>query len=198
MENAKSLRFAVTSAIRQIRFTLGFSDNDNHRARWRGAAAYIPPLLVVTRDPATPGLAVLGRRSFSQRQAGDPVLRRRQSSIKSRGVLDRRSEPGDGSANRETARGRRATTRPQPSPAQGNAQRQRGHVAIRSAMSGKGMPAIPRPQENEGVGEHVRTRFHFDREATCEIAEPKESAPHRTKKTRFFCRTVKRTIRPLT
>lgn len=80
----------------------------------------------------------------------------------------------------------------------GNAQRQRGHVAIRSAMSGKGMPSIPRPQENEGVGEHVRTRFHFDREATREIAEPKESAPHRTKKTRFFCRTVKRTIRPLT
>jgi len=144
------------------------------------------------------GLAVLGRRSFSQRQAGDPVLRRRQSSIKSRGVLDRRSEPGDGSANRETAHGRRATTRPRPSPVQGNAQRQRGHVAIRSAMSGKGMPAIPRPQENEGVGEHVRTRFHFDREATREIAEPKESAPHRTKKTRFFCRTVKRTIRPLT
>jgi hypothetical protein len=35
-----------------------------------------------------------------------------------------------------------------------------------------GMPAIPRPQENEGVGEHVRTRFHFDREATREIAEP--------------------------
>ena len=117
MENAKSLRFAGTSAIRQIRFTLGFSDNDNHRARWRGAAAYIPPLLVVTRDPATPGLAVLGRRSFSQRLAGDPVLRRRQSSIKSRGVLDRRSEPGDGSANRETAHGRRATTRPRPSPA---------------------------------------------------------------------------------
>ncbi|EJN14271.1 hypothetical protein PMI42_02169 [Bradyrhizobium sp. YR681] len=25
---------------------------------------------------------------------------------------------------------------------------------------------------NEGVGEHVRTRFHFDREATREIAEP--------------------------
>ena len=35
-----------------------------------------------------------------------------------------------------------------------------------------GMPAIPRPQENEGVGEHVRTSFHVGPKATCEIAEP--------------------------
>jgi len=177
---------------------LGFSDNDNHRARWRGAAAHIPPLLVVTRDPATPGLAVLGRRSFSQRQAGDPVLRRRQSSIKSRGVLDRRSEPGDGSANRETARGRRATTRPQHSPAQGNAQRQRGHVAVRSAMSGKGMPAIPRPQENEGVGEHVRTRFHVGPKASCEIAEPLPENRTERRKLVSSAGPSKQTIRPLT
>ena len=70
---------------------------------------------------------------------------------------------------------------------------------------GKGMPAIPRPQENEGVGEHVRTRFHVGPKAACEIAEPLEGEPHRTKKTCFFCRTGlwranprKRTIRPLT
>jgi hypothetical protein len=56
-------------------------------------------------------------------------------------------------------------------------------------MSGKGMPAIPRPQQNEGVGEHVRTRFHFGREAAREIAEPEDPDPQRTKKTRFFCRT---------
>ncbi|XUJ34403.1 hypothetical protein ACQ5SK_46575 [Bradyrhizobium japonicum] len=31
--NARSPRFAGTSAIRQIRFTLGFWENDNHRAR---------------------------------------------------------------------------------------------------------------------------------------------------------------------
>jgi len=70
MENAKSLRFAGTSAIRQIRFTLGFSDNDNHRARWRGAAAYIPPL--VTRDPATPGACGPGTPKLQPTAGGRP------------------------------------------------------------------------------------------------------------------------------
>jgi len=65
---------------------------------------------------------------------------------------------------------------PQPSPAP----RQRGHVTVRSAMWEKGMPAIPRPQENEGVGEHVRTRFHVGPKAACEIAEPlrRRTAPN--------------------
>jgi hypothetical protein len=83
-----------------------------------------------------------------------------------------RSGPGEDTANGETAREQRAVT-PQPSPAQ-KAERphQRGRAAVRSAMSrGKGMPAIPRPQENEGVGEHVRTRFHVGPKAACEIAE---------------------------
>lgn len=35
----KSL-IAGTSAIRQIRFTLGFSDIDNHRARWHVPSGY--------------------------------------------------------------------------------------------------------------------------------------------------------------
>ena len=39
---------------------------------------------------------------------------------------------------------------------------------------------------NEGVGEHVRTRFHLGLGAG-EIADPRD--PHRTKKTCFFCRT---------
>jgi hypothetical protein len=65
---------------------------------------------------------------------------------------------------------------PQPSPAP----RQRGHVTVRSAMWEKGMPAIPRPQKNEGVGEHVRTRFHVGPKAACEIAEPlrRRTAPN--------------------
>jgi hypothetical protein len=29
---------------------------------------------------------------------------------------------------------------------------------------------------NEGVGEHVRTRFHFGRKATHEIAEPRRAS----------------------
>ena len=81
---------------------------------------------------------------------------------------------------------------------QGNAQRQRGHVAVRSAMSGKGMPAIPRPQENEGVGEHVRTRFHFDREATREIAEPENRPRTERRKLVSSAGPQKRTVRPLT
>ncbi len=60
-----------------------------------------------------------------------------------------------------------------------------------SDVGGKGMPAIPRRQENEGVGEHVRTRFHASPKAACEIAELLFGGPHRTKKTRFFCRTAK-------
>lgn len=60
-----------------------------------------------------------------------------------------------------------------------------------SNVGGKGMPAIPRPHENEGVGEHVRTRFHFGPKASREIAELLAGEPHRTKKTRFFCRTAK-------
>ncbi|WP_426615640.1 hypothetical protein [Bradyrhizobium sp. McL0616] len=37
---------------------------------------------------------------------------------------------------------------------------------------GKGNAGNTPASRNEGVGEHVRTRFHFDREATREIAEP--------------------------
>jgi hypothetical protein len=43
-----------------------------------------------------------------------------------------------------------------------------------------------RPSGNEGVGEHVRTRFHLGKDAG-EIADLWD--PHRTKKTCFFCRT---------
>jgi hypothetical protein len=39
---------------------------------------------------------------------------------------------------------------------------------------------------NEGVGEHVRTRFHVRLWTLSEIAD---QDPHRTKKTCFFCRT---------
>jgi hypothetical protein len=46
---------------------------------------------------------------------------------------------------------------------------------------------------NEGVGEHVRTRFHLGLKIAGEIAELRD--PHRTKKTDFFCRTGFRTLR---
>jgi len=68
----------------------------------------------------------------------------------------------------------------------------------------KGMPAIPRPQENEGVGEHVRTRFHVGPKAACEIAELYEET--RTERRKLVSSAgpilasepAKRTIRPLT
>ena len=41
------------------------------------------------------------------------------------------------------------------------------------------MPAMPRLQGNEGVGEHVRTRFHLGPWASREIAEPlRRTAPN--------------------
>ncbi len=55
---------------------------------------------------------------------------------------------------------------------------------------------------NEGVGEHVRTRFHVEPEGPVKLRSSED--PHRTKKTSFFCRTgfrwsvelVERSIQP--
>ena len=101
-----------------------------------------------------------------------------------------RSTPGDDSANSgsgvpSSARSGRSLHQPE---VRRPAQRSRRD---QSAMCGKGNAGNTPASENEGVGEHVRTRFHFDREATREIAETGEPAPHRTKKTCFFCRTAK-------
>jgi hypothetical protein len=40
---------------------------------------------------------------------------------------------------------------------------------------------------NEGVGEHVRTRFHCGPGGPVKLRRSRD--PHRTKKTSFFCRT---------
>ena len=48
---------------------------------------------------------------------------------------------------------------------------ERDQSRVRSAMSGKGDAGNTPAQENEGVGEHVRTRFHIGPKAACEIAE---------------------------
>ncbi|RXG91216.1 hypothetical protein EAS62_26315 [Bradyrhizobium zhanjiangense] len=89
------------------------------------------------------------------------------------GILDRPVERGDDTTNGEAACEQRAI-RPQPLPAprqcEQGARPRRGQIS----NVGKGMPAIPRLQENEGVGEHVRTRFHVGPKAACEIAEPLE------------------------
>jgi hypothetical protein len=53
------------------------------------------------------------------------------------------------------------------------ARRQDNAAALRSDQQCRERNAGNTPASgNEGVGEHVRTRFHFDREATREIAEP--------------------------
>jgi len=86
----------------------------------------------------------------------------------------------------------------QPSPAQGEAASATITPWSDQQCWEKEMPAIPRPQENEGVGEHVRTRFHFDREATREIAEP-ENRPHtERRKLVSSAGPQNRTVRPLT
>ena len=60
------------------------------------------------------------------------------------------------------------------------------------------MPAMPRRQENEGVGEHVRTRFHFGPKAAREIAEPFEENRTERRKLVSSAGPRKRTVRPLT
>jgi len=136
-------------------------------------------LAVVTRGPAAPGL----RRPCGP---GTPKLRRRrqagQPSIPERVWPTRwpRRSPAM-TPGMEKRRASSAQSIRGPSPAPGP--RSHGSAiasSVRSAMSGKGMPAIPRPQENEGVGEHVRTRFHVDPKAACEIAEPlfRRTAPN--------------------
>jgi hypothetical protein len=42
---------------------------------------------------------------------------------------------------------------------------------------------------NEGVGEHVRTRFHQGKKAGVKLRTPEIPDPHRSKKTCFFCGT---------
>jgi hypothetical protein len=43
---------------------------------------------------------------------------------------------------------------------------------------------------NEGVGEHVRTKFHQGKKAGVKLRIPEIADPHRSKKTCFFCGTV--------
>jgi hypothetical protein len=62
-----------------------------------------------------------------------------------------------------------------PSPASRQHGQRNGTVRLRRGQINnvrKGNAGNTPASRNEGVGEHVRTRFHFDREATREIAEP--------------------------
>jgi hypothetical protein len=66
-----------------------------------------------------------------------------------------------------------------------------GGSSDRSNVGGMGnqraAPLGPAAQQNEGVGEHVRTRFHSGVRSPVKLRIAKD--PHRTKKTCFFCRT---------
>ena len=104
-----------------------------------------------------------------------------------------RSRPGDDSANGgSSVRAARNRAAALSSPRWSGQHNDRAVVG--SAMWGKECRAIPRPQENEGVGEHVRIRFHFDREATREIAEP-ENRP-RTERRKLVSSAGPQTERP--
>src|SRR4051812_49631981 len=82
-DKCKKSRFAGTSAIRQIRFTLGFWENDNHCARWRACCGALHALVTVF-----PETAMIPREAAAYRIA--------------------RSEPDDDTANGEAAREQRA------------------------------------------------------------------------------------------
>ena len=138
------------------------------RCRACDATSILP---AVTGNAGTPRLRrrvrSWGRRRLSE--GGGRVTGYRDSNVPREGAADpiARSK-GDGAGMEEK---RRAIDR-RPAPASSRrSHAQRNRAVVRSAMSGKGLPAIPRPQENEGVGEHVRTRFHDGPKAACEIAE---------------------------
>lgn len=83
------------------------------------------------------------------------------------------SEPGDDTASGEAARNHaiapRCLSKLSDQASMTEAARRR---AVRSTMSGKGCRQYPGLKENEGVGEHVRTRFQMSPKAACGIAEP--------------------------
>ena len=114
------------------------------------------------------------RRARSQAPAGDPGRRGPSLQPLSLGVPDR------GSSRATTPEDRFNSPAADLVCGKAERPRQRGHVSVRLAMWEMGMPAIPRPQENEGVGEHVRIKFHVGPKAGCEIAEPlgRRTAPN--------------------
>ena len=120
-----------------------------------------------TAGACGPGTPKLQRR----RQAGAPSIEKPRRTG---------SPPGDGTANRENGARTSATTKPQPSPAprQRSAAARSRHDQISNVW--KGNAGNTPASENEGVGEHVRTRFHVDPKAACEIAEPENR--HRTER----------------
>ncbi|MET4348112.1 hypothetical protein ABIC08_008160 [Bradyrhizobium sp. RT9b] len=137
--------------------------------------------ITIARGDACPAVTIRGRGALWEGRAGKATRAPRVAAPpRGRQAAQREardfSNRNDGFALRLRGERRGKRQSPQPSPAP----RQRGHVTVRSAMWEKGMPAIPRPQENEGVGEHVRTRFHVGPKAACEIAEPlgRRTAPN--------------------
>jgi hypothetical protein len=120
-----------------------------------------------TAGACGPGTPKLQRR----RQAGAPSIEKPRRTGRRRAMALQIGK---------TAHGRRATTKPQPSPAprQRSAAARSRHDQISNVW--KGNAGNTPASENEGVGEHVRTRFHVDPKAACEIAEPENR--HRTER----------------
>ncbi len=157
-----------TSAIRQKSgLPCRFSDNDNHRARWRDALLWLR-----RRSPSSPATrlrqgfagacAVLERRSVSERRQVRPgIPETAMRPTRRRGVLDR--PVGAAARHREWGKRRRASKHAAPP------RLLQGRAATasrsRSAMSGIRNAGNTPASGNEGVGEHVRTKFHVDREA---------------------------------
>jgi hypothetical protein len=145
---------------------------------------------------ASPGLAVSGRRSVSEGGRREPPgFQRQQFPMRGCGVLDRpvgaRSEPGD-----DTGIGEAARKQPQ---SIGSPRLPRGGAAMAARLR-RGQISNVGDKECRQYPGFRRTRasantsgpdFTMARRPLVKLRSPFFGEPHRTKKTRFFCRTVK-------
>jgi hypothetical protein len=202
MANAKSPRFAGTSAIRQIRFTLGFWENDNHRAQWRvpcgynlweGRAVVTALAPVIPRHRVPPSASPM---PGSGRESSTPRPIEKTAAVSAYGIA--------GSSRAMTPEG--AFNSPAAALACPKAVRstQRDAVAVRSAMSEKGMPAIPRPQGTRASANTSGPDFTLTRRPLVKLRSPlRRAAPNEENLFLLPDRALasepaKRTIRPLT
>ncbi|QOZ45043.1 hypothetical protein XH89_17350 [Bradyrhizobium sp. CCBAU 53340] len=130
-----------------------FSDIDNHRARWRTASAL--------SFPAQAGIRVRRGPSIQPRPS-----RRTGSPVGSRAMTPRMGERR--ANNMQSCRSPRLPRQMRPR------QRDRAAELRRSQINnvGNGIAGNTPASGNEGVGEHVRTRFQMSPRAACGIAEP--------------------------
>lgn len=174
---------------------MGFWENDNHCARRRGSCGWSLQLSSPTRlRQGFAGACGLGPPKLRRRrQAGDPVFQKPQSSPeKPRRTGSPHRSRGDDTTRGETARNhvaaRPASLSKAIKPAR---QKRRGRGAVRSAMSERGCRQYPGLKRTRASANTSGPDSTLARRPVVKLRSPQEGEPHRTKKTRFFCRTAK-------